>query len=216
MSCDFLKLRPLHQPCGLPPPPEGEELDCLCVALCQRVRLTRFAAARNDDGMDTESGHDDFATGGCACGAVRYSLAIAPYSVNCCHCTDCQRQSGSAFGLNAVIETEHVRASGPELLTDQAPSGSGAGQTICRCPQCRTVVWSHYAVMGPRVTFVRVGTLDQPALCPPTVHIFTRSKLYWLPLDPAVPAFAAFYAGRDIPALLGEAGAARLRALRAG
>lgn len=156
-----------------------------------------------------------FATGGCACGAIRYRLDLAPYAVNCCHCTDCQREGGSAFAVNAAIESALLHAEGAEPEAVQLSSASGAGQTVMHCPQCHTALWSHYGVMGSKVAFVRVGTLDDPALCPPTAHIFTRSKLAWVALDPVIPAFAAFYSGRDIPALLGEAGAARLRALRA-
>jgi hypothetical protein len=157
-----------------------------------------------------------FAVGGCACGAIRYRLHDAPYAVNCCHCTDCQREVGSAFAVNAAIETPLVQADGPEPLADHLASASGAGQTVMRCPQCHTALWSHYGALGDKVAFVRAGTLDDPALCPPTAHIFTRSKLDWVALDASIPAFEAFYSGRDIPGLLGERGAARLRALRAG
>lgn len=157
-----------------------------------------------------------FATGGCACGAIRYSLADSPYAVNCCHCTDCQREIGSAFAVNAAIETTLLHATGPEPLVDHLASASGAGQTVMRCPQCHTPLWSHYGGLGAKAAFVRAGTLDNPALCPPTAHIWTRSKLPWVMLDPAIPAFEGFYSGRDIPALLGERGAARLRTLRAG
>ena len=48
--------------------------------------------------------------GGCACGAVRYRLTSAPMFVHCCHCRDCQRQTGSAFVLNALIEADRVDA----------------------------------------------------------------------------------------------------------
>jgi len=157
-----------------------------------------------------------FAAGGCACGAIRYRLAVAPYAVNCCHCTDCQREVGSAFAVNAAIETTLLQVDGPEPLRDHLASASGAGQTVVRCPQCHTTLWSHYGAMGDTVAFVRTGTLDDPSLCPPTAQIWTRSKLDWVALDPAIPAFDEFYSGRDIPALLGERGAARLRALRKG
>ena len=136
--------------------------------------------------------------------------------MNACHCTDCQRELGSAFAVNAAIETTLLHAEGAEPLVVQMASASGAGQTVMRCPQCHTALWSHYGALGAKAAFVRVGTLDDPALCPPTAHIWTRSKLPWVVLDPAIPAFEAFYSGRDIPALLGERGAERLRALRKG
>ena len=164
--------------------------------------------------MGDETEH--FATGGCACGAIRYRLDDAPYVVHCCHCTDCQREGGSAFAVNAAIEATLLHVTGPEPLTDHLASASGAGQVVRRCPHCHTALWSHYGALGTRAAFVRAGTLDDPSLCPPSAQIWTQSKLPWVVLDPAIPAFEKFYSGRDIPALLGERGAARLRALRAG
>ncbi|KUR73297.1 GFA family protein [Novosphingobium sp. FSW06-99] len=164
--------------------------------------------------MDT--GPTPFATGGCACGAIRYRLDDSPYAVNCCHCTDCQREVGSAFAVNAAIETTLLHVEGPTPQVVHLASASGAGQAVFRCPQCLTALWSHYGALGDKAAFVRAGTLDDPAQCPPTAQIWTRSKMPWVVLDPAIPTFEGFYSGRDIPALLGERGAARLRALRQG
>lgn len=156
-----------------------------------------------------------FANGRCACGEIAFCLHDAPYVVHCCHCTDCQRETGSAFALNAVIETERVELTGGTPESIMVPSASGRGQEILRCPTCKTAVWSHYGGVGTKAAFIRVGTLDDPAGCPPSVHIFTRSKLPWVVVPQGVPAFEAFYAGRDIPGVYGEAGAERFRTLRA-
>lgn len=130
--------------------------------------------------------------GGCACGAVRYRLTAAPMFVHCCHCRDCQRQTGTAFALNALIETAHMQqlSGAPESVS--MPTDSGRPHDIYRCPQCRTAVWSDY---GRRqvLRFVRVGTLDDPSSLAPDVHIYTRSKLPWVALPPGVPAFEAYY-----------------------
>src|ERR1700742_44445 len=98
-------------------------------------------------------------TGGCACGAVRYRLADAPMFVNCCHCTWCQRETGGAFVINAVIERDRLEVTGETLAVD-TPSESGQGQIVHRCPACHVAMWSHY---GGRTyaAFVRVGTLDR-------------------------------------------------------
>ncbi len=130
--------------------------------------------------------------GGCACGALRYRLASAPMFVHCCHCRDCQRQTGSAFVLNALIEADRViRLKGaPEAVP--VPTDSGRPHDIYRCPTCRTAVWSDYGRRGVML-FVRVGTLDDPAALPPDVHIYTRSKLPWIRLPDGVPAFEAYY-----------------------
>ena len=122
--------------------------------------------------------------GGCACGAVRYRLASAPMFVHCCHCRDCQRQTGSAFVLNALIETDRIAllAGAPEPVA--VPTDSGRPHDIYRCPACQTALWSDYGGR-PTLRFVRVGTLDEPAALPPDVHIYTRSKLPWVALPEA-------------------------------
>lgn len=133
------------------------------------------------------------AEGGCNCRQVRYRIESAPLFVHCCHCRWCQRESGAAFALNALIETDRVTGLGvaPEII--DTPSASGRGQRIARCPTCRIAVWSHYAGLGPLLTFVRVGTLDNPDLLPPDIHIFTDSKQPWVALPADVPVVPEYY-----------------------
>ena len=133
------------------------------------------------------------AEGGCDCRAVRYRMQSAPLFVHCCHCRWCQRGSGASFALNAMIEADRVAELGqaPELV--QTPSASGAGQLVARCPKCRIAVWSHYAGAGPVIKFVRVGTLDEPDLLPPDIHIFTSSKQPWVVLPEGTPAVPEYY-----------------------
>ena len=134
----------------------------------------------------------DELTGGCSCGAIRYRLRSAPMFVHCCHCKDCQRQTGSAFVLNALFEADRVEivSGAPEGVT--MPTESGRPHDIYRCPECRIAVWSTYGGR-PQIRFVRVGTLDEPSALPPDVHIYTRSKLPWLKLPESTPAFEAYY-----------------------
>ena len=131
--------------------------------------------------------------GGCDCKTVRYRLQSSPLFVHCCHCRWCQRESGASFALNAMIEADRVVELGqpPELVS--TPSASGAGQHIARCSQCKVAVWSHYAGAGPVLKFVRVGTLDDPDLLPPDIHIFTVSKQPWVVLPESVPAVPEYY-----------------------
>lgn len=131
--------------------------------------------------------------GGCACGRIRYRMETAPLIVHCCHCRWCQRETGTAFALNAVIEAERVAhlASQPEII--DTPSQSGKGQRIARCPSCRVALWSHYAGAGPIIRFVRVGTLDAPDALRPDIHIFTASRQPWVVLPQDVPAVPEFY-----------------------
>lgn len=135
--------------------------------------------------------------GRCTCGAVRYRLTDRPLVVHCCHCTWCQRESGSAFALNALIESDRLEIEGAveEVGT---PSASGKGQIVARCPSCRVALWSHYAGSGRRTAFVRVGTLEAPGACPPDVHIFTDARLPWVVLPDGVPAFAQYYRASEV------------------
>ena len=125
--------------------------------------------------------------GGCTCRNVRYRLTSRPLFVHCCHCTWCQRETGSAFALNAMIEADRVVLLQGEPETVMTPSNSGKGQKITRCPVCRIALWSNYAGAGDKVRFVRVGTLDNPDRFPPDIHIFTMSKQPWV----VIPAGAA-------------------------
>jgi hypothetical protein len=131
--------------------------------------------------------------GGCDCGQVRYRLRSAPMIVHCCHCRWCQRESGAAFALNAMIESDRVLNLGVEPEMVATPSASGSGQQVARCPVCRIAVWSHYSGAGPFTKFVCVGTLDQPDALPPDAHIYTQSRQPWFELPPGAPAFEAYY-----------------------
>ena len=132
--------------------------------------------------------------GGCTCRAVRYRLEAAPIIVHACHCRWCQRESGSAFAHNAMVERARVTLlRGGEVETVPVPSESGRGQKIVRCAQCRVAVWSHYPGGGDEIAFVRVGTLDDPDVAPPDIHIYVASKQPWLPLPQDARAFDAFY-----------------------
>jgi hypothetical protein len=132
--------------------------------------------------------------GGCTCGRVRYRMTALPMFVHCCHCRWCQRETGSAFVINAIIEADRVELirGAPEIIV--TPTLSGRGQKIQRCPDCRIAVWSNYSGAGDRILFVRVGTLDEPDRLPPDIHIFTSSKQPWFSLPTGVPAVSEFYA----------------------
>ena len=151
--------------------------------------------------------------GGCTCGEVRYRLTGAPLFVHCCHCRWCQRETGAAFALNALIETDRVALLRGAPETVDTPSNSGKGQKIVRCPRCRIAVWSHYAGAGETMSFIRVGTLDDPDRLPPDIQIFTSSKQPWVVLPDGCPAVEEYYDRRDY---WPEESLARHRALRGG
>ncbi|WP_428240723.1 GFA family protein [Gynuella sp.] len=131
--------------------------------------------------------------GGCDCQHIRYRIEARPLFVHCCHCRWCQRETGSAFALNAMIESRQVSLlSGHPDLVD-TPTESGLGQQIARCPHCHIAVWSHYGGAGKLISFVRVGTLDDPDQLPPDIHIFTESRQPWLSLSGDTPIVEQYY-----------------------
>jgi hypothetical protein len=148
--------------------------------------------------------------GGCACGSVRYRLASDALFVHCCHCLNCQRQTGSAFAINLMIEADRV-----EMLADapqpiEAPRDDGSTQRIFRCPSCQVAVFSEYG--RPELRYVRAGTLDRPSSVTPDVHIFTKSKVSWTAIPDSVPAFEVYY---DVNTLWPAASLERLDAILA-
>ncbi len=157
------------------------------------------------------SGTDDpeRLAGGCACGAVRYRLSSGPMFVHCCHCLDCQRQTGGAFAINALIETDRILLQGAEPRRVEMPSPSGNGHAVYRCETCQTAVWSDYG-RRPPLRLVRVATLDDPTALAPDVHIFTRSKQPWVGLPDTQPGFDIYY---DMQALWPPESLARRRAI---
>ena len=140
---------------------------------------------------------DDLLEGGCDCRHVRYRLTSRPLFVHCCHCRWCQRESGAAFALNAMIEADRVLHTAGEPVVIDTPSNSGKGQRIARCPKCMVALWSNYAGAGEKVRFVRVGTLDNPDALPPDIHIFTASKQPWVVIPPGMPAVEEYYRSKD-------------------
>ncbi|MGC1387277.1 MAG: GFA family protein [Steroidobacteraceae bacterium] len=137
--------------------------------------------------------HSDDHDGGCTCRYVRYRMRGRPLFVHCCHCRWCQRETGSAFALNAMIEADRVEILTGEVTTIATPTLSGKGQKIARCPTCRVALWSNYAGAGDAVRFVRAGTLDAPERMPPDIQIFTSSKLPWVALAADIPAVPEYY-----------------------
>jgi len=152
--------------------------------------------------------------GGCGCGKVRYEVKSEPIIVHCCHCRYCQRQSGAAFAINALFWTEQITLKSGEVNLINTPSPSGKGQTIARCPDCEVAVWSHYFMGGIKegIKFLRVGTLDNPDLLPPDVHIFTKTKQPWVQYPEAAHIVDVFY---DIEATWSEQNNSRFKSLLA-
>ena len=118
---------------------------------------------------------------------MRYRLILPPLIVHCCHCRWCQRETGAPFALNALIESERLQLLTGDVDVVATPSASGKGQRIARCPSCRVALWSHYYGAGERLSFVRVGTLDDPEIAHPAMTIWTSSAPSWACFDEGLP-----------------------------
>jgi len=147
------------------------------------------------------------AEGGCSCAAVRYRLTSEPLFTHCCHCLNCQRQTGSAFVINLLIEADRVELLAGDPQPVEVPRDDGSTQRIYRCADCQVAVFSEYG--RPEIKFVRAGTLDEPSQVTPDVHIYTRSKVPWITLPESASAFEVYY---DTKALWPAASLERLQA----
>ncbi len=136
--------------------------------------------------------------GGCACGTVRYRLTAAPLFVHCCHCSWCQRETGSAFAVNVLIEASEFELLRGDVERSVLPSASGEGQAFTRCAGCGVTLWSNYSGARGAVHFVRAGTLDDPSAAPPDIHIFTSTKQPWVQLPEGVPAVPEYYRRAEV------------------
>ena len=150
--------------------------------------------------------------GGCACGQVRYRLLERPMFVHCCHCTRCRRETGGPFAHHAMVEYTRFEVLQGEADFVRVPTDSGGRHWVARCPACRTAMWNEHGTRQAVTRYVRVGTLDEPAVLPPLAHIFVRSRQPWVVLDPAVPAFSGYY---DAAAIWPSDSLARYEAARA-
>jgi hypothetical protein len=134
--------------------------------------------------------------GACTCGHVRYEVVGDPLIVHGCHCRGCQKNSGSAFAVNALFEADRVMLLSGDIEEITVPTPGGTGQDITRCVNCKVAVWSNYNMGGPLrklIRFIRVGTLDEPDKMPPNVHIYTCSKQPWVVLPKNSGQFDEIY-----------------------
>jgi hypothetical protein len=117
-------------------------------------------------------------TGGCPCGAVRYQISAFPLLLYACHCTDCQRESGSAFALNMPVATGafHILQGVPRAW--RRVRSSGARTASWFCGECSGRIYGERD-SRPASVNVRAGTLDDTSWLVPVAHIFMRSALSW-------------------------------------
>ncbi len=126
--------------------------------------------------------------GGCQCGAVRYRVEGEPLGLAVCHCSECQRQSGSAFGMSLALASDTFRLLTGELKTFTRPCDSGRTQVCSFCPRCGTRI-HHQSTSAPERLSLKPGTLDDTGWLAPGEHYWTKRKQSWAPIPPGVRCF---------------------------
>jgi hypothetical protein len=127
-------------------------------------------------------------TGGCLCGAVRYRYEGEVRAANICHCADCRRVSGSAFGVSVPVD-----AAGFEIVSG-APKGftkdGDSGRPVARffCPECGSPLFT-VPPLHPEVRFLKAGSLDDPTVVKPVRQSWLQSRVEWAVIDPELPGF---------------------------
>lgn len=119
-------------------------------------------------------------TGGCQCGSVRYALSGIPVVFYICHCTDCQKQSSSAFGQSFRVRSGELSISGT-LSTFERPAGNGRAVACDFCAECGTRLFHRRAKYADTVN-IKAGTLDDTSWLIPAGHIWVQSKQPWVKL----------------------------------
>jgi len=117
-------------------------------------------------------------TGGCLCGAIRYSADTMPFASDYCHCTQCRRSSGGPVGIWMDFKAGQVSWSGTR------PTDYASSEHVKRgfCPNCGSSL-SYLHSQHPEYVSLTVATLDNPALVTPTYHIFTDSQIPWFEIN---------------------------------
>jgi len=115
-------------------------------------------------------------TGGCQCGAVRYSISSEPLALYVCHCRECQKQSASAFGLSLIVRRDGFRLTRGATNSWSRPTDSGRTLRCAFCPECGSRLW-HVREGAAETISVKAGSLDAPVDLRSAVHIWTSRKL---------------------------------------
>ena len=124
-------------------------------------------------------------TGGCLCGQVRYTIAEAPQFQVVCHCTNCQKQSGSAFSVNLGVRSDALEIIGTlKTYADRGDSGNPVLRKFCG--ECGSPILSEIA-LDPGLAVLKAGTLDDTSAVRPQRHIFCASRQGWGMLPEEVP-----------------------------
>ena len=141
-------------------------------------------------------------TGGCLCGAVRYECTHDVRGIVVCHCKDCRKASGSAAAYNSRVPAESITFTQGQPRTYVVTADSGHALKRLFCENCGSQLFSQREHL-PQFYAIKVGSLDDPSALEISRHIWTRSAMPWVPLDPDVPHHEEEFAGLREPKLPG-------------
>jgi len=125
---------------------------------------------------------DEKYTGGCLCGTVRYRAKGEPINERICHCRLCQKAIGAAFNARVLFAVEAVAIDGPAGWAKSSPDLERGF-----CPGCGTTMFSRRA--GAGIIGITTGSLDDPSVFRPQIHIWTASKQPWVVIDDGLPQY---------------------------
>lgn len=141
-------------------------------------------------------------SGGCACGAIRYTVTAEPFVSYACHCTECQKRTASAFGVSLQVPAESVTVEKGTAKTYRRMGDTGNPLEIHFCGDCSSSLFSKPEAW-PHLTVVYAGTLDDPSWVPIKANIWTDSALPWVHMEPGTerfpraPDFSKYFAPKD-------------------
>ena len=122
-------------------------------------------------------------TGGCFCGTLRYQACVNENLVLLCHCTNCQRHSGSAYRVVVGIANDNFKLTSGEFASYEQAAESGSLRSRTYCPDCGTNIYAKTIGEGLSFWGLRVGTVDQRKELAPVAQIWTRSAQPWAIID---------------------------------
>jgi len=127
-------------------------------------------------------------TGGCLCGAVRYAYDGEIGTAGYCHCADCRKISGSAFGISVPVEAAGFRITQGTPKSFTKPGDSGRPVTRSFCPECGSPLYTTPPAR-PGVLFLKAGSLDDPSVVKPDRQAWVRSRVSWAHIEPGIASF---------------------------
>jgi hypothetical protein len=143
-----------------------------------------------ENGLRSEIGEAEMnVTGGCFCGHVTYEATVDPARVYICHCTDCQRHSGAAYGVVVAVVDQQFRLLAGKLKTHNKTADSGTVRVLTFCPECGTRIHATSAGDPDGFMGLRLGTVDQRDRLPPVAQAVCRSAQGWVADLTPIPRF---------------------------